>query len=650
MFSRERDKEGRIKVMCGISGIALKDGEVSRERLRAMTDVLQHRGPDDSGIFIHKNIGLGHRRLSIIDLKGGHQPMSNEDESIWVVYNGEIYNHDEIRKELVENGHNYNTRSDTETIIHLYEDKGIDGVNDFRGMFAYALWDSRKRQVILVRDRLGVKPLYYYYNEGNLIWGSEIKAILESGYLKPSLRLESLPDYLANRYTSGEETLFKGIKRLLPGHILVWQDGNIKIHRYWDIQYNKTPELIREEDITHEFLSLFEYSVKLRLMSDVPLGVFLSGGIDSSAIVAVMSKMVDQPIKTFSVAFQEREANELNYSRIVSRMYGTDHHEVIVTPEAYFKKLPKLIWHEDEPIAFPSSIPLYFVSELARNHVKVVLTGEGSDELLAGYAKYKKTLMNLRLGRLYNNIFPDIVRLKMRGAIDSMPIHSTVRQKLIRTFLYLDPAMESTYFDNFSVFSRKEIKNLLSPEVRGALNNINPYKINMGYFNSSNAGNLLDRILYTDIKTYLHELLMKQDQMSMAASIESRVPFLDHKLVEFAANLPPRLKLRNWTTKYILKKSLEGILPKEILYRKKMGFPVPIKAWFKNGIFPHLQEYILGERAMARGYFKREYIGNLLNSHINGTQDNSERLWSLLNFEIWNRIFIDGDINELSST
>jgi asparagine synthase (glutamine-hydrolysing) len=629
--------------MCGICGIALRSGSVNENRLRAMTYVLRHRGPDDAGIFIQNNIGLGHRRLSIIDVEGGHQPMSNEDGTIWIAYNGEVYNHDEVRKRLISTGHRYNTRSDTETLIHLYEDKELESVKELRGMFAYALWDGLKKRVILVRDRLGIKPLYYYFNDGDLIWGSEIKAILESGFLKSCLRLESLPDYLANHYTSGDETLFEGIKRLLPGHILIWEDGEIKIQQYWDLQFDISNESSDENDLIEEFRGLFEHSVKLRLMSDVPLGMFLSGGIDSSAIAAVMGRMIDQPVKTFSVAFREREGNELRYARMVSKIYKTDHHEVTVTLEMFFNALPRLIWQEDEPLAFPSSIPLYFVSELARNHVKVVLTGEGSDELLAGYAKYKKTILNLRIGNLYTGFLPHAVRREIRGVIDRMAPYSRIRPKLIRTFLYLDPGIESIYFDNFSVFSRNDISNLLTSQTMDKLNGTEPYEMNSYYFNRNNAQNLLDRILYTDIKTYLHELLMKQDQMSMAASIESRVPFLDHKLVEFVAKLPPNLKLRGWTTKYILRKAMEDILPKEILHRKKMGFPVPIREWFRKGAFQDLQEYLLGDRAMARGYFNRTYIKNLLHSHISGFQDHSERIWSLLNFEIWNRIFIDGE-------
>ncbi len=623
--------------------MALEHGLVERRILQDMTDILRHRGPDDSGLYIQGNIGLGHRRLSIVDLQGGHQPMSNEDRTIWMTYNGEIYNHQDIRNRLVCAGHEYRSRSDTETLLHLYEESGVEGLRELRGMFAYALWDSRLRRLVLVRDRLGIKPLYYFFNKGNLVWASEIKSILKSGYVSPRLRMESLPDYLANRCTSDENTLFEGIKRIPPGHFLVWQEGGIAISRYWELPSNGTSRFSDDEEAVESFRELFEESVRLRMMSDVPLGMFLSGGIDSSAISAVMSRISEGPVKTFSVAFDETEANELPYARIASRAFKTEHHEITISVEQFFNALPRLVWHEDEPVAFPSSVPLYFVSALAGQHVKVVLTGEGSDELLVGYARYPKTLINMRLGDYYRSIFPPGMRSRIRKSIFAMPARSTTRQKLSRTFLCLDSAPESIYFDNFSVFPRKMIPELLHENIRDSLSWIDPYRIQMDFFNRGGNGSLLDGFLYADIKTYLHELLMKQDQMSMAASIESRVPFLDHKLVEFAAALPLEMKLRGGETKYILKKSMEGIVPGKILRRKKMGFPVPIKKWFQKDRYLLIKDYLLGERAASRGCFNSVFIARLLNEHREGIQDHSERLWSLLNFELWNRIFIDGE-------
>jgi asparagine synthase (glutamine-hydrolysing) len=368
-----------------------------------MRDVMTHRGPDDQGLYLNGRVGLGHRRLSIVDLVTGQQPMTNEDGSLHIVFNGEIYNHADYRPALESRGHRYRTQSDTETILHLYEEHGPDVVDFLRGMFALAIWDAGRQRLFLARDRLGVKPLYYLHTtDGSLYFASEIKAILAAGALKPELNYKALPDYLANHATSGEETLFTGVKRLLPGHTLTWQDGHIAIRRFWDVPLPGPPEDEKPDEVqVDEWRELFRDSVKLRLMSDVPLGMFLSGGIDSSAIAGMMSGMVSEPIKTFSVAFEEREANELAYARSAAQAFRTDHHEVVVTPAEFFEALPRLVWHEDEPIGHPASVALYFVSRLAKEHVTVVLTGEGADELLGGYARYRKTLINLRLGSIY---------------------------------------------------------------------------------------------------------------------------------------------------------------------------------------------------------------------------------------------------------
>src|ERR1043166_4319892 len=444
--------------MCGINGIAFSSRSgrtVDAAVLARMRDVFTHRGPDDEGIFIDGAVGLGHRRLSIVDVAAGHQPMINEDGSLHITFNGEIYNHADFRDSLEARGHVYRTHCDTETILHLYEEHGAACVHHLRGMFAFAIWDQRKRELFIARDRLGVKPLYYAYTtDGSLYFGSEIKALLEAGAIKPEINCEALPDYLANHATSGEETLFHGVKRLLPGHVMLWRDGRLRISRYWDVSFvRQSSEGRNDKDYIAEWSELFNTSVRLRLMADVPLGMFLSGGIDSSAIAAVMSRMVNEPIKTFAVAFKEREANELEYARLVSRAYNTDHHEVVISPEEFFAALPDLIWHEDEPLAHPSSVALYFVSRLAAQHVKVVLTGEGSDELMAGYARYRKTILNLAVGERYHRFVPAGVRDLIRGQIGGMSA-SKLRAKLSRTFLSLSPDIESIYFDNFAVFPR----------------------------------------------------------------------------------------------------------------------------------------------------------------------------------------------------
>ena len=638
--------------MCGINGIALSSRSsrrLDKELLVRMRDCLVHRGPDDSGLFLDQNVGLGHRRLSIVDVAAGHQPMTNEDGTLHIIYNGEIYNHADFRAELEAAGHVYQTRCDTETILHLYEEHGERCVERLRGMFAFAIWDQNKKELFIARDRLGVKPLYYVLSaDGSLYFASEIKALLAAGAVAPELNYPALPDYLANHATSGEETLFVDVKRLLPGHTLLWRDGQIAIRKYWDVSFSDSPASHRsDKEYIAEWLDLFRTSVRLRLMADVPLGMFLSGGIDSSAIAALMSTMVDEPIKTFSVAFAEREANELEYARLVAEKFKTDHHEIVVTPEEFFDALPQLIWHEDEPLAHPASVPLYFVSMLAARHVKVVLTGEGSDEMLAGYYRYRKTIYNLSFGKRYERLTTPGLRGVVRRGIENFPVAGGVKRKLSRTFLCLPSTLESLYFDNFSVFRRDMQARLLSSTARESIGPLEPYSGIRSLLADSDADTLLNQLLYADTKTYLHELLMKQDQMSMAASIESRVPFLDHKLVEFTAMLPERMKLRGMTTKYILRESMKGILPETILTRSKMGFPVPLGAWFRGPFRGLVDEYVLGERARARGIFDRSYLQQLVNEHQAGA-NHSERLWMLINFEMWQRQFFDGEAAQVN--
>ncbi len=640
--------------MCGINGIALstRSGRrLDQDTVVRMRDVIRHRGPDDAGIFVDSRVGLGHRRLSIVDVAAGHQPMTNEDDSLQIIYNGEIYNHADYRQELEERGHVYRTHCDTETILHLYEEHGARCVDYLRGMFAFAIWDARKKVLFIARDRLGVKPLYFaHLDDGSLYFGSEIKTLFEAGALKPELNFKLLPDYLANHATSGEDTLYRGVRRLLPGHTLTWRDGEIEINRYWDVSFVKTADEKRsDKDFIAEWAELFRTSVRLRLMADVPLGMFLSGGIDSSAIAAVMSGMVDEPIKTFSVAFAEREANELAYARIVAEAYKTNHHEVVVSPEEFFQALPRLVWHEDEPLAHPSSVALYFVSLLASQHVKVVLTGEGSDELLAGYGRYRKTILNLSMGKIYRNFAPSIVQNAVRRSVKGLPA-SRMRQKLMRSFLSVTPDIESIYFDNFAVFPLAMQPALLSDSAREQIGLLEPYRGVREVLEQTDAKSLLDRLLYADIKTYLHELLMKQDQMSMATSIESRVPFLDHKLVEFTCSLPERLKLRGGTTKYILREAMKDVLPEQILSRSKMGFPVPIGAWFRGAYRSVVDEYVLSERAMSRNIFNPEFVRDLVKRHQSGAENHDERLWALVNFEIWQRQFFEGEATEVAGS
>ena len=612
--------------------------------LLRMRDVLRHRGPDDAGIFIEGPIGLAHRRLSIVDLATGHQPMSNEDGSVHIVFNGEIYNHAEHRPGLQARGYGFATRSDTEVIVHLYEEYGDRCVDYLRGMFAFAIWNQRTRELFIARDRLGVKPLYYVHaDDGSLFFASEIKALLAANAIRPALNVAALPEYLANRATGGDTTLFSGVRRLPAGHTLRWKDGKVAIACYWDARPDDREDGSRSvAEHIDEWRELFRTSVRLRLMSDVPLGLFLSGGIDSSAIAGVMSQMVAEPIKTFSVAFNYPEASELEYARLAAQAFRTDHHEVLVEPSDFAAALPHLIWHEDEPLGHPASVPLYFVSQLAQRHVKVVLTGEGSDELLAGYYRYRTTLLNLSAGRLYHRFSTDGIRRLVRGVAAGLAPDLLAR-KLPRTFLWRSPDIEALYFDNFAVFTRDMQRNLFSKDLQGQLEQVNPYAGMRRYFEAPSSASLLQRLLYADLKTYLHELLMKQDQMSMAASIESRVPFLDHKLVEYSTALPDRLKLRGWTTKYVLREAMKGLLPESILRRGKMGFPVPLGRWFRGEFRPLLDEFVVGERTVARGLFQYDFLRRLVQEHAAGTADHTERLWTLVNFEMWQRHFLDGE-------
>jgi asparagine synthase (glutamine-hydrolysing) len=632
--------------MCGICGIAIPDSSsrsIDESAFTRLRDTLAHRGPDGFGTFMEPKIALGHRRLSIVDVVHGQQPMSSADDAFVLVYNGEVFNHPTLMAQLQGDGVRYRTHCDTETVLHVFERRGEAAPEELRGMFAYAVWDKRTRTLTLARDRFGVKPLYYaLLPDGTIVFGSEMKAIVASGMVRASLREDALPDYLANHATSGEGTLLAGIKRLLPGHTLVWRNGEVRTRRYWDLRFEAEAEETRPDgELIAEYRDRLREAVRLRLMADVPLGAFLSGGIDSATITALMSELVDEPIKTFSVGFAEREANELAYARIVAKAYRTDHHEVVVTPEQFFGALPSLVWHEDEPLAHPSSVALNFVSRLAAERVKVVLTGEGSDETLAGYGRYKKTILNMRLGGAYQSATPAPIRSLVRSGLEALPASRT-RQRALRTFLARPATLEALYLDNFAVFSREQQAGLLAPGLRARLTSEDPYATAMALMAGSDAKSLLDRLLYVDTKTYLHELLMKQDQMSMAASIESRVPFLDHPLVEWTARLPERLKLRGGTTKYILREAMRDILPPEILSRGKMGFPVPIGAWLRGPYRAVVDELVMSPRALERGLFDPSAIRTLVQRHQAG-EDHAERLWSLVNLEIWHRVVVEGE-------
>ena len=626
--------------MCGIAGIVRFNPRdvVEEARLKRMRDVLRHRGPDGEGLWIDGPVGLAHRRLAIVDVAGGLQPMAGEDDRVWITYNGEIYNHAALRPGLEAKGHRYQTRSDTETIVHLYEEEADRCVESLQGMFAFALWDRREQRLLLARDRLGIKPLYYSVTDRELLFASEIKAILAVTPERPALNHTALPELLATRYLAGDETFFQGIRKLPPGHVLTWSlASGPQRRRYWSLPTETDDSPARFEQRAEDLRGRLEATVRSHLMSDVPLGLFLSGGLDSSGLAALMAPMASDRIQTFSVGFDDAASNELPFARLAARAVGAQHHEVVLSPDDFFGSLPRLIWHEDEPIAFPSSIALNFVSQLARPHVKVVLTGEGADELFLGYNWYRLTAWNEQLGRRYRAWTPPALRHGVRHAVSALP--RQLRRYASRSFLALDPGVRAVCYENFSVFSETWRRSLLDRQLVEATD---PYREQLRCFDE-HPGSTLDRMSHADLQTYLVELLMKQDQMSMAASIESRVPFLDHELVEHVVKTPAQFKIRGLTTKAILREALRDRVPREILQRRKLGFPVPFGRWARERFAPLVRDTILGPRALARGMFAREPLERLVSEHAAGTANHADRLWVLLNLEIWQRIFLDGE-------
>jgi asparagine synthase (glutamine-hydrolysing) len=637
--------------MCGIAGVVrfARDAQVEVAALGRMCAAMVHRGPDDEGVYCQGRVGLAVRRLSIIDLATGHQPITNEDGTLWIVFNGEIYNHLTLREQLMARGHRYRTNSDTETIVHLYEEYGQDSVTHLEGMFAFAIWDTRRRRLFVARDRLGIKPLYYRPGPECFLFGSEIKVILAYPGVKGKFNRKVLAEYLAFGYLSGPDTFFHDIRKLMPGHTLELEEsGEIRIQPYWD--------LVRPGDDAHQteayyvetYRDLLEQSVSSHLMSDVPLGVFLSGGLDSSAVAALMTKIRRAPIETFSVGYAEQTYSELGDARRVAKHLNSIHREVVVSSGEFFQALPQLIWHEDEPIVWPSSVALYFVARLARQHVAVVLTGEGSDETLAGYTRYAFTLKNAAVDRIYRRLTPEAVRRGIRDSIsDSRLISPTARRKLTHTFLARDgDSWASFYFDNFfSAFSERDQAELLTEEVAGEFRDGDAYLNVMAYWSRS-SGELLQRLLYTDIKTYLVELLMKQDNMSMSASLESRVPFLDGRLVEFAMRIPPELQVRGLSGKRILKKAVADLLPQSVVNRPKLGFPTPWSEWLAGPQLDVIENLVLEPRSIDRGLFRRAAVGRLFHEHRTRYRDHRDRIWRLLNLELWFRVSVEGDFHD----
>lgn len=613
--------------MCGIVGIAYKDIERSCDAqiIISMRDLQVHRGPDDKGLFIHKNVGLGHRRLSIIDLCGGHQPMTNEDGNLWIVYNGEIYNFKQIREELVKRGHIFKTNSDTEVILHLYEEKGPDCVKELNGMFAFAIWDKRKKELFLARDRMGIKPLYYVETEDGFAFSSEIKSLFQSGIIHAECNDEAIVEYFVFRDVSGQNTLFRGIKSLLPGHTLLFKEKCITINQYWSVFSEKENEEVSLNYAEEELSHLIQDAIKIRLMSEVPLGTFCSGGIDSSLVTAIAAQQVNHPINTFSVGFYEKDYDESPYAKIVSEQYGTNHHTIKLNNKEFCELLPRMIWQNDEPLNFANSIQIYAISKLAKEHVTVVLTGEGADELFAGYPRYYIP----KILEWYNHFPFFLKKLMVRGS-SFFKDHRIGKLKYYSRF-----SMEDVILYNSSFLKKDFILEILpNCTFEGFL-----FREESLAKGSSLRYDPITNVSILDQQNYLLSILNRQDKMSMAASIESRVPFLDHRIVELSNKLPSDHKINRFQTKVILKKIARRYLPEEIVNRKKSGFGVPLGRWLREpgGMCKTLDA--LSNDLNIADYFEKRLLEKNVSEHKSGMKDHSELLWAVINFQMWRRIF-----------
>jgi asparagine synthase (glutamine-hydrolysing) len=633
--------------MCGIAGVVSFDGrEIPCSLLRRMADALRHRGPDDEGLWHSAadgiSVGLVHRRLSVVDpTPAGHQPMTSEDQSVWLTFNGEIYDHRDTRRVLERAGHRYASQTDSETILHGYEEWGEDVVRHLRGMFAFAVWDAPRRRLVLARDHLGVKPLYYARVGGTLVFASEIKALLASGLVAAEHEPAALPEYLLFGYLTGDRTMFRGISILPPGHSLLFDDRGVRVRQYWDVTF--APAADDGSDLSAEFRQRFETAVRLNTMSDVPLGVFLSGGLDSSAIAAVLRDQSAEPLRTFSVGFPAGEYSELGFARAVAAHLGTEHHEVVLTAADFLNTLPRAVHHEDEPLWTIASVATYQLAHLASRHVKVVLTGEGSDELFAGYDRYWCGRLNEKAAGVYQRV-PARVRRLIGAALTRSPLPERLRRALSHTVLCRETTPESLVFDNwFGVFTPAMQRELWHDGSPLPVDDRDLYAGHLSHFDAAHGGDIVGRMLTVDVKTNLVELLMKQDRMSMAASLEARVPFLDHELVEFAARVPPAANLRGFGGKQLLKDAVRDRLPASIVDRRKQGFPVPFDRWLQRDFALPVRRLLLSEAALSRGWFRPERVGELLDAHAAARAYFARQIWALLSLELWARIFLDGD-------
>ena len=649
--------------MCGICGIVHFDGSpIDLSHLEAMTGTLRHRGPDETGHFVSgartgvepaglidggiseaASVGLGHARLSIIDLSGGSQPMVSPDGRLVIVYNGETYNFPKLRSDLEAKGHRFSTRSDTEVVLHLYQEHGRRCVDLMRGMFAFVVWDGHKRRLFAARDRAGQKPFFYLFDGKRFIFGSEPRALLACPGLKREADVEALGLYLTYGYVPSPRSIFSGVQKLRPAHRMTVSSRGLDLERYWRLSYTPGP-ISRTEEAVEALDERLSEAVRLRLISDVPLGAFLSGGIDSSAVVAFMAADSARRVKTFSIGFKEQDFNETPYARMVAEQLGTDHTELFVRPDAV-SILPLLAWHYGEPFGDSSAVPTYYVSRLTREHVTVALNGDGGDESLAGYERYLAMVLASKLGLLpaiMNRGLAGLAKLAQRAVGGSDRGRLGYAAKFFGSVAgQRDPWRR--YLQWVGFFWGDQLARLLTPQARGAIMGGDPFSYFAELVGRDDAADVLSRTLDLDVRSYLPEdLLVKVDIASMAVSLEARSPFLDHRVMELLASLPPSLKLRGMTGKYILKRLMKGRLPDQVIARRKKGFGVPVGDWFKGKLNSHLREVVLSKRALERGWFERAELIRLIKRHESGREDHTERLWALLFLEHWARVYLDG--------
>jgi asparagine synthase (glutamine-hydrolysing) len=632
--------------MCGIAGVYeyQQQRPISWNLLRRMTDVIQHRGPDDAGFFLSGPIALGMRRLSIIDLDGGKQPIANETNDVTLVFNGEIYNFRDLRDQLVKRGHLLRTASDTEVIVHLYEEQGVECVDQLRGMFGFALWDADRQRLLLARDRLGIKPLYYADVRGTLIFGSEIKSILQHPAVAAELDLDALSNFLSLKYVPSPQTMFRRIHAMPPGYVLTCDQKGSRLHRYWDLSFSVQMSAT-EGECAEQLDQLLRESTLLHLQSDAPFGAFLSGGLDSSTIVALMADYMTQPVNTFSVGFegQGAEISEAHYAKMVAERFGARHHEVLINAADFIGHAEKVIWHLDQPVADLACFANMMLAECAARHVKMVLTGEGGDELFAGYARYVGERF-----RPFTRLIPNWVGNSLVRTSSLLP---GLRRPKLALMALMKSEESSRLLHWFPLFPTPEKARLLSPAIRRDIRSATTAEdVFADRLRDADSKLPLHRMLYLDTKLWLpDDLLARGDKMSMAASIEARVPLLDHKLVEFAASLPQHLKIRNLTRKYLLKKVAARLLPPAIIHRKKQGFPIPISTWFRAEAREFVSDLLARETIVRRGLFDADYVGQILQEHLRGTADRGAQLWGLVLVELWHRQFLDSSPRRVSS-